>query len=234
MRWKRPPRRTSCGAPPNAAPNSTQVPAMPTADPVQYAAQPYSHRRAAEPAQTKAAAGIPMKIGIAHRLCSCPPRVSPTSGAAPRRRPEHARMAGGQPQDRLRTAQSRSTPRPPPRSAPERRQVQWLASSSVQDRGPRCSKARLQHEVRTLRPALEAVRQRTHRATSPVIACLLDSKRREHAHEHRTRRNAATGLHAHALVTCNDLRCPRPELGGRYRAMRTLHHNICASRCPTM
>ena len=83
MRWKKPPPLTSLGEPPNAAPNSADEPVIPIAYPAQYAAQRYSRLRAAEPAQVRAAAGMPAKIGIAPRLCSFPARVGALGGDPP-------------------------------------------------------------------------------------------------------------------------------------------------------
>jgi hypothetical protein len=48
------------------------------------------------PAQTEAAAGMPTKTGIAHRLCNCPAQVGPASGAVPTA-PSGACWRGGKP-----------------------------------------------------------------------------------------------------------------------------------------
>jgi hypothetical protein len=75
IRCQRPPRPPRRGAPPNAAPNSANVPVIATAVPAEYAAQRYSLLRAAYVAQVRAATGIPAKIGMAQRLCRLPSPV---------------------------------------------------------------------------------------------------------------------------------------------------------------
>src|SRR6516164_11234836 len=83
MRWKTPPCLARPGTPLNAAPNSSDVPNISMADPAEQPAQRYSLLRAAGTAHVSAATGIPIKIGIAQRLCSVPARVAGALGGGP-------------------------------------------------------------------------------------------------------------------------------------------------------
>ena len=112
---------------------------MPRADPAQYAAQPYSCRRVAEPAQTKAAAGIPTKTGIrtqgaqlpgaswaGFRCCSDGAVRSMLAGREASHGVGHEQPSADQSHARA-------------QNVPEPRQVRRLALSSAQDRAQRCT-----------------------------------------------------------------------------------------------
>jgi hypothetical protein len=135
-----PPHRTSVGAPPNAAPNSRHALAIPIADPAQYAAQRYSHRRTAEPAPTRAATGTPTKIGlrkgcvVGHCAVVPPPLIASKAPAGA--------SSGGKPATgSVTNSPEPITPTPAATAAPEPRRARRPDSSYAQGHEPRRSKS---------------------------------------------------------------------------------------------
>ena len=185
-RCNRPPCRATRGAPPNAAPKSTDVPNIAAADVAQYPAQRRSRRRVAEPALSSAAAGMPMKIGIAHRLCSCPWSVGATDT------PCAASSGGGKPATgSVTNSPDPINPTPAPKVNTGTNAGPTAGRGLRQTTGRDAVQTAHQNEVGALNPAAAAGRQRTHRVTSPVIARPPGPQHREHTDERGTRHRAA-------------------------------------------